>query len=298
MTNSKASNGRGESASGVERALDILSTFARSEQATLGVTEIAGELGLSKGVVHRVLSACCSKGFLELDSSTHRYRLGPKILVLGLSCLDRVDVRTLGRQTLNSLVAATGETATLSVRVGWTRVYLDQVTPNRDVKMVVRLGRPFPLHAGASSKTMLAFLPEEEQEEYLAKHHLPTLTPHTITDPDRLRKELQAIRTNGYAASFGERDVSAGSVAAPVLGHDGTLACVISVSGPVERFSAEVELASRSLLNAAHDFSQRLGNRDLPAASYRNPDLDSTPESYTVSPTAANQGPAVSTKPN
>jgi IclR family transcriptional regulator, acetate operon repressor len=254
----------GESSSGVERALDVLRCFGRSGQMTMGVTEIADELGLSKAVVHRTLSAFRSRGFLEIEESTHRYRLGPEIVLLGLRYLDQIDVRSLGRQTLNDLVAATNETATLSVRVGSTRVYIDQVTPNRDVKMVVQLGEPFPLHAGASSKALLAFLPAGDQEEYLAGS-LSAMTPHTITDPGRLREELEAIRVAGFAVSFSERDASAGSVAAPVFGHEGAPLGVISVSGPVERFRAEAPSASQALLTAVHELSRRLGYRGNPA---------------------------------
>jgi DNA-binding IclR family transcriptional regulator len=252
---------KGESASGIERALDVLTLFTRPETPTLGVTEIADTLAVSKAVVHRQLSAFRSRGFVELDPVTHRYRLGPEILFLGLSYLDQIDVRSLGHETLVQLVAATNETATMSVRVGWNRVYVDQVTPQREVRMSVQLGRTFPLHAGASSKAMLAFLPAAEREEYLSDQHLSSLTARTITDIARLRKELAVIAERGFAMSFGERDASAGSVAAPVFGHDGDMAGVISVSGPVERFSAEVEKSSDLLLSAARRLSQRLGYR-------------------------------------
>lgn len=252
---------KGESISGIERALDVLALFVRADTPTLGVTEIAETLGVSKAVVYRQLSAFRSRGFVELEPVTHRYRLGPEILFLGLSYLDQLDVRSLGHETLTELVAATNETATMSVRVGWSRVYVDQVTPQREVKMSVQLGRAFPLHAGASSKAMLAFLPEAAREDYLSNQHLNSLTARTITEPIRLRKELAVIADQGFAVSFGERDASAGSVAAPVFRHDGELAGVISVSGPVERFSAEVEKSSALLLAASRQLSQRLGYR-------------------------------------
>ena len=246
---------------GIERALDVLTLFASSESPTLGVTEIAGELALSKAVVHRLLTTFRARGFVELEPETHRYRLGPEIGVLGLSYLDRIDLRSLGHEVLVGLVALTNETATMSVLVGSARIYLDQVTPMRDVKMVVQLGRPFPLHAGASSKALLAFLPEPERENYLTGQHLSALTPRTLTDPVRLRQELDTIRQAGYAVSFGERDVSAGSVAAPVFDHTGHPVGVISVSGPVERFSAEVSQSSRAVVEATRQLSRRLGYR-------------------------------------
>ena len=77
----------GQTIAGIERALDALSLFAESETASLGVTEIAQRLGLSKAVVHRILASFRAKGFVELDESTRRYSLGPKILFLGLTYL-------------------------------------------------------------------------------------------------------------------------------------------------------------------------------------------------------------------
>jgi len=248
-----------ETASSIERAVDVLMAFASARGDTLGVTEIAETTGLSKAVVHRILSSFRSRDFVELDERTHRYRLGFNLMLLGLSHLDGLDVRSLARQTLRDLVAATNETATLSVRVGWSRVYIDQVTPDRDVKMVVALGRHFPLYAGASSKSLLAFLPEEEQEAYFRTVALTPLTPRTVTDLARLRSELAAVREQGFAISFGERDASAGSIAAPVFRHDGSIAGVVSVAGPVDRFSSEVSHFERVLLEHTRALSARLG---------------------------------------
>lgn len=257
---------RNESVTSLERACDVLALFVHSESPTLGVTEIAEVLGYSKAVVHRILSTLRSRAFVELDGSNHRYRLGTESLLLGLSYLDRASFLSFAHESLAELAITTNETATVSIRVEWSRVYVDQVTPRRDVKMVVQLGRPFPLNAGASSKALLAFLSSAEQDEYLGLHHLEALTQRTITDPDRLRKELAGIRERGFALSFGERDASAGSVAAPVFGRDGVLLGVISVSGPGERFSAEVDQSSEALVAATERLSQRLGYLVRPLA--------------------------------
>lgn len=246
---------------GVERALDVLSLFGNDEVTDLGVTEVADRLDLSKSVVHRILSSLRVKGYVELDEDSRRYRLGPAILTLGLSYLDRLDVREVARDALRELVRRTEETATLSVRSNDHRVYVDQVTPSRDIKMVVQLGSAHPLHAGGSSKAMLAFLPEVERESYLTSRTLDAITPLTITSADELRQELAAIRAQGYAESLGERQAGAGSVAAPVFGHDGNVVGVISVCGPVERFTDEVASCARHLLEVTRDVSRRLGHR-------------------------------------
>lgn len=251
----------GQTIAGIERALDALSLFAESDSPSLGVTEIAQALGLSKAVVHRILASFRAKGFVELDESTRRYSLGPKILFLGLTYLDRVDILSVARPAMVHLRDVTQETATLSLRSGDHRVYVDQVTPNRDVKMQVSLGLPYPLHAGASSKAFLAFLPQPEIDSYLEQSALTALTGKTVVDARKLRRELSRIREQGYAQSFGERMEGAGAVAAPVLGLDGTPAGVISVCGPIERFRDEADKAAELLLEQTRMASAKLGHR-------------------------------------
>ena len=163
---------------------------------------------------------------------------------------------------MTSLSEKTNETATLSIRSGNTRVYVDQVTPTRDVKMQVALGLPYPLHAGASSKAFLAFLPDSEIELYLGGEHLDKLTKSTVVDPRKLRRELAAIRNVGYASSFGERMEGAGAVAAPVFGRDGSPAGVISVCGPIERFRDTADATAGLLLTHTRRASARLGHRN------------------------------------
>ncbi|TMK22211.1 MAG: IclR family transcriptional regulator, partial [Actinobacteria bacterium] len=227
---------------------------------TLGVTEIATALGLSKAVVYRILSSFRAKGFVELDESTRRYALGERTLHLGLAYMNRLDLPRIARPQLEGLSRDTNETATLSLRTGWERVYVDQVTPERDVMMMVQLGLRVPLHAGASSKAFLAFLHPAEQQEYLARP-LDRMTKLTVTNNKVLRKELGEIRDRGYAVSFGERMEGAGSVAAPVFGHDDRPVAVISVCGPVERFREEAGDAAKLLLDATGRLSRRLGHR-------------------------------------
>jgi DNA-binding IclR family transcriptional regulator len=249
----------GQSIQGVRRALDVLSLFGSTDAPTLGVTEVAVELGLSKAVVHRILTALRVTGFVELDEATHRYKLGPQIVALGLRYLDRLDARGVVHEAIVRLSAETNETVTFSVRAGFERVYIDQVTPDRDVKMVVQLGKSFPLHTGGSSKALLAFMDEADQQQYLESHQLVALTSRSITDPAQLRREIATIKKRGYASSLGERDESAGSVAAPIFGYTGSLVGVISVSGPIERFRSEIEEAAEALLRTVADVSRRLG---------------------------------------
>jgi DNA-binding IclR family transcriptional regulator len=247
------------SASTVERAADVLLLFASSAATTLGVTEIAQELGLSKAAVHRILSSLRNKGIVEIDPATRRYMLGPVIVSLGLTYLSKLDVRRVAHPELVALSRETFETATLSVRTGAHRVYVDQVTPDREVLMSVQIGLPHPLHAGASSKAFLAFLPQQEIDFYL-ENNLEQVTPSTVTDIEQLRRQISEIRRRGYALSFGERQPGAGSVAAPVFDYQNLPIAVVSVCGPAERLAQEVDLCAAALLDVTRRISAHMGN--------------------------------------
>lgn len=249
----------GQTVAGIERAIDVLMLFTAEGVRDLGVTEIANELGLSKAVVHRVLASFKSADMVELDEETRRYRLGVRALRIGMAYLDGVEILDVARERLERLVEQTQETATLSVRSGQRRVYVAQATPHRDIKMVVQIGSAHPLHAGASSKAILAFMPQEYQDAYLARGELEKMTDRTIVSLAALREDLAGIRERGYSTSLGERQVGAGSVAAPVLDHTGVPVAALSVCGPVERFSAEAELCAERLLEVTSDLSRRIG---------------------------------------
>lgn len=250
---------RSETVNGVERAVEVLNLFSRAP-GTLGVTEISHELGYAKAVVHRILQAFKAKGYVEVDEQTRRYSLGPNAVFLGLSYLDRLDVRSVARGALQELSQETNETATLSIRFGDERVYVDQVNPSRDVQMVVSLGKPFPLHAGASSRTFLAFLPPVEQERYLTSGPLEAVTDQTMVDPDQIRADLARIRELGLARSIGESDPGTVAAAAPIFDRDG-LCAVMSVCGPRERLEANLDAAAAKLRELAKRTSARLGHR-------------------------------------
>lgn len=245
----------------IERALSVLNLIASSDKDDLGVSEIARELSLSKAVVHRVLITLVANDYLQVDSVSRRYSLGPMALVLGSAYLESLNLRAIVLPRLQDLSERTGETATFSLRNGWSRMYVDQVTPDREIKMSVPIGKSYPLHAGSSSKSFLAFLSEQERRDYLAQNELTPLTRTTIVDPVALEKELTEIRARGYAISNEERQAGAGSVAAPILDRDGHPIAAISVCGPVERFRSHFETIPPMLVEVCADISRLFGSR-------------------------------------
>ncbi len=243
----------------IERAADVLFLFA-GDRPTLGVTEIATELSISKAVVHRILTSLKDRDLVAADATTRKYSLGPATLELAARYRDQLDVRPHALEAMERLSRATNETATLSIRSGWQRIYVEQVAPPLEVKMTVTLGMHHPLHAGSSSKAFLAFLPRKEQDLFFETVDLAPLTDATVTDPTALRAELAQIRKQGFAVSLGERQSGSGSVAAPILDGSDPIA-VISVCGPLERFRPRAAEAAKLVVEETQAISALMGPR-------------------------------------
>lgn len=218
------------------RVADVLLMFIRGP-GSLGVSAIGRELGLSKAVVHRILKSLVSREVLVLDPVTRGYSLGPSAAALGARALRDSDLRTAAMPVLCRLRDVTGETTTLSELVRDERVYLDQYESAQEIKMTVETGRGYPLHAGASGKAILAFLPRARRDALLQKP-LAALTPRTVVDAEQLSRELALVRREYAAFSSGERQYGAGAVAAPVFAVDGAVVGAVSVCGPLDRFDA------------------------------------------------------------
>ena len=231
------------------RVADVLLLFAGSPRE-LGVSEIARTLGTCKAVVHRIVRSLESRQLVIANRPGGTYTLGPAAAVLGARALQRFDFRSLARPILHRLQAETGETATVSALIGTSRVYLDQVVSLQEVKMTVELGRPFPLFAGASSKAVLAYASEMLRRQVM-DGPLVRLTAATVIDRRRLEHELELVRADGVAVSFGERQAGSASVAAPVRGPAGEAIGAISVCGPADRFSPEAVLDCKPIVRAA-----------------------------------------------
>lgn len=239
------------------RVADVLLLFLT--EPALGVSAIARRLDLSKAVVHRILQSLVSRSLIEHDEGGREYRLGPGIAALGAQALSNLDLRTTALPVLRTLARATEETVTLSALVGSSRIYLDQLPSLKEIKMTVEVGRPFPLHAGGSSRAILAFAPQDLREMVLDED-LPALTSRTMTSRAELEASLAETVRTGIAQSGGERQTDAGSVAAPLFGPHGEVVGAISVCGPGNRFDAAVRARfAPMVLEAAGEISRLLG---------------------------------------
>lgn len=240
-----------------DRVADVLLLFAQSDRP-LGVTEIAQSLSLSKAVVHRILQSLTTRSLTWVVPGESTYILGPAATTLSMRAWSQLDLRSLAAPILRKLRDDTRETTTLSVLIGHQRIYLDQYESPQEVKMVVELGPRLPLHSGASSRAILAHLPEGVIDTAVAQ--LQELRPDL--DVAAYRDRLAEVRTKGYASSINERGTGSASIAAPFFDAHGNVLGSVSSSGPAFRYGEEGhEEHVRLVIDAARAITARLSGQ-------------------------------------
>ncbi len=222
----------------IDRLVGVLDCFTR-ERPAWSLSELSKELGIPKSTLHRFLAALESHGILRNDPRDRRWRLGYHLLIWGSLAKDSLDLRQIARPVMDELVAATGETVILTAYQGLEVVCIERVETDHPVRMTLDVGMRRPPHAGASSKVLMAYLPEEEIQAIIREKGLPRLCVNTITDPEALYAELARIREHGYAESHEETDLGAWGVATPIFDRDGQVVAAIGVAGPRSRYTPE-----------------------------------------------------------
>ncbi len=239
----------------LERTFGILEVFTESRPEWT-TTDIARVQHLPVPTVHRILAALKRLGYVSQHEETRRFRLGVGALSLGERARAVADLRPVAIGPLRRLSDATGETALLTVLTPERdrSVCLERVETPQPLRLSVQPGRQLPMHAGASQKALLAFMPADDIGRIIAQP-LERFCQSTITDPQALRHELKAIRARGWASSYEETNVGVWGIAVPVL-SDTDVVCAVGIAGPSPRLSVE---RVRQDVGLVHDAAAAIG---------------------------------------
>jgi IclR family KDG regulon transcriptional repressor len=211
----------------------------------------------SPSTAFRLLTTLVQLRFVEYDSGTRNYQLGLKLLELGYLVSQRLDLPARAMPYLRNLAQESGETAHLSIRDGSEGVFIAKVDGEHGVRMHTPLGRRVPLHSGASMKSLLADLSDEELEAYI-NDQVNSNAP--VPDHDRLIEQLHRLRKHGFCVTRSEQTMGAAGVGAPVRDHAGQVIAALTISGPETRFTKEnVEKFAALVKHAAAALSVQLG---------------------------------------
>jgi IclR family KDG regulon transcriptional repressor len=245
----------------VIRTLDILELFL--DQPRLSAREITERLGLPRTTVHELLVTLVARSYLISEPGQPvQFRLGMPLFQLGAAFAGRLDLVREAQDAAQEVAAACAEAVHVAVLSGADVIYLVKVDSTHPVRMVSAVGRRLPAHCTAVGKMLLASLDPAELDVLLPPGDLPAMTPDSITDPKRLRAELDHVRVEGVAVDDGESTAAVRCVGALVRDHTGAAVAAMSVSAPIIRWTPAAHAEWTQLVRTgAAALSARLGYR-------------------------------------
>ncbi len=250
----------------LERGLAILSAF-RSGRPLLGVSELGRDMGLSRSTTHRYVATLAALGYLQQDGSTKKYRLGPRVLDLGFSAINSMELREVAAPHLRELSDDTGYTVNMAILDGLDIVYVERCRSSRrgqrEIDLNLHVGARLPAYCTSLGKILLAFLPAGERVARLEEIDFVRRGPNTHTSKTALIAELKRARDDGFAINNEELAYGLRSIAAPILSHDGEAAAAINLAVHSSMVSMKdlVARLSPTLRRAAEEISAHLGYR-------------------------------------
>src|SRR5690348_12892861 len=185
--------------------------------------------------MNRILRAYEQAGYL-FRNDDGRYRLGIAAIHLGARAGASLSLPTVLAPTIHDLAQETGELAMLAVPEfdGGLVRYIATSESSSRLRVSAEVGTAVPLTAGATAKVILAFQSQAQIESVLERP-LEPLAPGTVTDAEAMRRQLSAIRKQGWGFSREETFPGAWAVAAPLLGPDRRAFAAIGVAAPTTR---------------------------------------------------------------
>jgi len=231
------------------------------------VSELSREVGLSRSTAHRYIATLATLGYLDQDPASRKYRLGPRVLDLGFSAINSMDLREVAAPHLQALSDETGHTVNMAVLDGADIVYIDRCRTSqrgqRDIDLNLHVGSRLPAYCTSMGKVLLAGLGEEEQRAVLDRVDFDQRGPNTLTEREELLAELAHVARIGLALNNEELAYGLRSIAAPVTSGSGEVVAAINLAVHRTMLSLDALVAHLGppLKRTADAISVRLGHR-------------------------------------
>lgn len=219
-----------------ERLLKLMHTVTEAGRP-LSLPEITEAVGLPKPTVHRLVSLLEDSGHLIKEADARRYAPGPALHRMALAVLQSQPRKSARHAVLRRLADKVGEACNIVLLDGDQLTYIDRVDTQWPLRIRLEVGSHVPVHCTATGKLLLALQPKRVRDRLIRSAPLASMTPHTITDPDRLESVLRQIRHARVGTDDQEFLPEMVAVAVPVTPPAGPPVVAVSIHAPVFRRS-------------------------------------------------------------
>ncbi len=217
------------------RGLIVIQAFTQ-QNPQMTISQLSVRTGLSRAAVRRCLYTLTKLGFAGAEDGS-RYSLRPRMLTLSHTYTASNTLSSAAQPILERMSANLRESFSVATLDGDDIVYVARTTVNRVMAVDLHIGSRLPAYCTSMGRILLAYLPPDQLESYLARVALTPHTTRTVTSIEKLRLLLRTTRRNGYALCDQEYEVGLRSIAVPVLAPNGRAVATINLSGNAPRLS-------------------------------------------------------------
>lgn len=219
-----------------ERVLDILELLSTNSEG-MTLTELSKALGAPKSSIMPLLHTMASRKFIYMQKETSKYFIGIATFSVGSSYSKHMNTLELIKIEMKYIVSMSNETCQLGIQARSNLLYIAKEDSSEPIRLVSYVGKQLPLYCTAIGRAILAEKSREEIYKLYPKG-LTAITPNTITDFDKLFKELDDTRARGYAIEHEESTPLVNCVGISLC-NKGQIIAALSVCIPTFRFSEE-----------------------------------------------------------
>lgn len=218
------------------RGLAVVQAFSDSRKPQT-IANISQKTGIPRAAVRRCLHTLRELGYVEAE--LNNFSLRPKVLTLGYSYLSSTPLTVSAQPYLNDISRTLNESSSMAVLEDGEVLYVARAATSRVMSVALNTGSRLPAYCTSLGRVMLAHLPPDELEQYLAKTKLRAMTENTVVNQKRLREILADVRRDGYAINDEELELGLRSIAVPVRGASGQVLAALNVGAQAARVSVK-----------------------------------------------------------
>ena len=211
----------------LERGLAVLRAFS-ADRPSMTLSDVARTTHLTRATARRLLLTFEALGYMRSDG--RHFELTPRVLDLGYAYVSSLKLPDIAQPFMEELSERVHESVSAAVLDDDEIVYVARVPTKRIMTVSISLGSRLPAATTSLGRALLAELPDDELEAFLARAPVAQMTDQTLTDVDELRAAIVEVRRLGYAVVDQELEVGVRSAATVVRNRRGCALAAINVS--------------------------------------------------------------------
>ncbi|GAP36687.1 IclR family transcriptional regulator domain-containing protein [Piscinibacter sakaiensis] len=221
---------------GLEKGLAVIAAFDH-ERPRMSISDVARHCGLTRAAARRYLITLEHLGFVR--SERKNWMLTPKVLRLGQSYMHSARLPRIVEPALQRLALALKEASSAGVLDEADVLCIAATSAGRVVSSTLQPGTRVPAYCTANGRVLLAARPQAEVDAWIARQVLAPLTPHTVTNPQRLRIEIARARAQGHAVVDQELELGLRTLSVPLQNHRGDTLAALNISVHASRIGLD-----------------------------------------------------------